>query len=544
VPEADEAPTQRDSIDAADAPAGDEAVEGPGATAASGAEEVEPAEALSPQGYALERLLERHDLSDGQVVTYLPDGRAMTLRVEIPFDERAKVERVLPGLLADRLPMGLDELVYDFRIQRSRASAEAAEAAAEPPAHEALVGLARREVLGAHLADLQHHGVDPHILGIPELMLGQIGSSVHHSGDVRRFAIVDMGHERTRVVILDGGEIVESRTILQGGRDLTHALAEDFDLSFEQAEQVKHDHGVLLLDDASLDHLDPELREQVREVADVLAGQMRALMRDLRRTLQASYARAGERVERLYLCGGASRLRNMAPHLESQLGVAVERLEPDTLVGSDEGLSAPLRSESTMALSLALWFAPGPRQSRTIDLRLGPFAYRGKSSYLRRQLVRFGAAAAVLLVLLGVVMYTQLLEVEAQRDAMRAAVSTETKKLFDKPILRSSDLDEKLLGGQEEGRNFIPKISAYELMHRITQRLPRDIELDLERYEVDVERNLIQIEGRTDSLQQVDRIVSELEKIECLNDIEKGQLKKTRKNDKMAFTLEIQSGCS
>ena len=501
----------------------------PGDRAAEEPTTDEDAPVVSPWEQALRALVERNDLQDAVVVCQMPGNQAMTLRVPVMFDEKPKVSAVLPALLADRLPMNPAEVSWDFRVEQAPAGSEMP--------FEALVGFAPREAVAAALDRLQTQGVDPAEVLVPELALGRLAQSIGPTAP-ESFALVDMGHEATRVVVWHRGRPVLARTIRRGGRQVTEALAQAFQLPVEEAERVKREHGVVVLDPSSLEGLDPSVREQVSMLSDGLQRALQPLSRELRRSLQSLLARDRIAVEKVYLCGGASMLKNTGPWLARELGVEVDRLRlGDVLPG---GGTEALGGQWALALALAL---RPPAHPETINLRTGALAYRGRSSYLRGQMMWLGAAAAMLLVMLAVALFTKQAEVEAQRDAMRAAVSKETAELFDKPILSPKKLEERLVGEQVEQKSFIPKVSAYELLHRIVTAVDANNEFEVRRLEVDIDRNLVQLYGTTKDAQQVDQIVTDLESIECLKEIKKDKLK-VRRDEQMDFELQILSSCS
>ncbi|MEM1347063.1 MAG: hypothetical protein AAGI01_00805, partial [Myxococcota bacterium] len=114
-----------------------------------GALEEEPSERPS-WARALERLVARLDVQNATMVMALPHGKAMTIHVEeLPFSSKAQVSQILPGILSERLPMELSEVVLD--IQMVKRGEE----------NSAIIGFARAEDIGAFLQEAQVAGADP-----------------------------------------------------------------------------------------------------------------------------------------------------------------------------------------------------------------------------------------------------------------------------------------------------------------------------------------------------------------------------------------------
>lgn len=526
--EFDDAPTavqEAPSDDEDTIPQGEVLPEDEGAgdeTAGQTPDEIE-IETMPPWQRAVRRLAARGAL-DGEVVsTFIPDSKGLTVQLDVPFEEKAQVLSVLPHLLMDRLPVAQDEIVWDFQTY------PAADAEAEG-AH-AIVGYAQNTDVEETLERLSEVGVDPAILGIPELFLAQYG--VHANGGPQQepVAFVDLGHETTRVVVVRGWDVVLARTIGAGGRQITEALAETFAQPFEEAEQTKHQYAAILDEGAAPN-------PQMQRLSETVQQGLRPVVRDLRRTFQGLFARRRIELDRVLICGGTSQIKNIEKYLSNELGIAVRRL---TVAGT--GLIEPAdQAVAPMALAAGLVQQSEAARSRVVNLRTGRFAYRGRSSYLRRQLGLLAAAVAALMVVLGITLWVQKASHEAQRDAMKTALEEQTKALLGKELTSKSAIQTAMMGEDTGGSGVVPKMSAYQLLYELVHATSKDIELELDRIEVDADRNLVQIYGETTDAQAVDKLVSDLEKIECLKEIKKDKLRV--RDDKADFELQISSGCS
>ncbi len=489
-------------------------------------EEAEVVEVDEPAGpawqAALQRLADRGALAGEYVATFVPDGKAMTIQLPVPFEEKNKVESVLPHLMVDRLPIAQGLLTWDFQTYPNIDPLE--------EGARAFVGFSKNEDLAEVVDALHETGTDPVSLGIPELLLASAG--VRSNGvQSEPVAFVDLGHETTRVVVVRGRDPLLARSIRVGGKQITEAIAEAFDSKFADAEKVKHQYAAIV-DEAT--HQNAEMRS----LSKAIRGGLVPVVRDLRRTFQGLYARDKVEVTRVMICGGTSRIKNLENFLSAELGIPVRRI--GSVPAGIEESAAPV---AHMAAACAISFQIEAARQRTVNLRRGRFAYRGKSSYLRRQMMIFAAAAVLMVLALGVTLYAQKKSYEAQRDAMRAALSEQTKSLFGKELLSQAEIQKAMAGDDGAANSFIPRMSAYQLLHEITTNVSPDITLTLERIEVDSDRNLVQIYGETTDAPSVDRIVSDLKsKVDCFKEVKPDKVKV--RDDKADFELQISSGCS
>lgn len=501
--------------------------------------------AAQPWSAALQRLVERGAIDDDAlVVTFLPDNQAMSIRQDLPFVERAKVENILPHMLNDRLPVATDRVIYDFQIfprKKTKPGETPPEVGVEEAAAEALVGFARREHIGEFLAGLKPHGINPALLGVPELLMSYALQRCAPTPD-GTYAVIDIGHRYTRVLVLNEFDPVVARSIQFGGEQLTEAIASRFKSSYEQAENLKETRAALL----GGDQTSSDARSEARlALSECLSEALRPLIRDIRRTFQSLYNRNQTRIDGIYICGGTSLMSGLAQYLEQQFGVPVSHLPTDRLAGFSSAIEKPSdQLKLALAASAALQQIDGRDEDRAINLRRQEFTYRGKSSYLRSQLLKYGAAAALLFLLLMGMLLTQKLQLEAQRDAMRAALGEQTTKLFGEPVYNNSAIQARLSGEESSGKGFVPRASAYELYYLLASNIPADLQVSFSRFETDVDRNIAQLYGETTNPQSVERLIDNLRAIDCIQSVrQEGELR-IKSDNEVEFHLHVSSECS
>lgn len=508
---------------------GDNAAGQPGETESAGpAEPPTMGSDRAPWIEALETLLDRHEFDeDTTFVSFLPDGRAISVHEDVPFPDPSKVKSILPSLLEDRLPMDPEEIVYDFKILGEE------DEESEDQEYAAVVGIGRKRDLRFFLDRLRDSGVNPRHLGLPELMHRYTLEAITGPREGTA-ALVDLGHRFTRVLVLDEGDPVLARCFQFGGWDLTRAIAEEFDATYEQAENYKERAAIYGSGEA------PDQRAAA--VSEIIQRELRSLTRDLRRNFQSLYASDRVRIETLHICGGTSRIGNIEHHLADQFGVEVRRLPLKSTV--DYGIvPGEVEPKTALALGLALQPARDRSGKRLLDLRKGEFAYSGRSSFLQGQMVKFGAVAAALFVLFLGTLYAKKYELTAKEEAMKSAVSQRTKDLFGRSITEPDLIKRAVSGKGGKKRAFVPEMSAYQLYYQLMSNVSEDIKLEMDRLDVDIERNIIQMSGITKNPQMVDRLTSDFEKLDCLNEINTKPVKVQGEN-RAQFRLEINSGCS
>lgn len=473
-------------------------------------EPISAKEISSDWTYVIENLLGIEDFEKALVVTNAPDEVVAAVRMDVPFSDREKVTSVIPHLLVDELPMDPKKAVFDF-YSFDNVGGDGA---------SATVAFAKRTEIEAFIDNLKTWGIDPAVVSAPALTWGAFCTNQFKDDTV---AVVDMGHAFSNIVVLDQGRPILARNNRTAGLKLTKMLAERFNVPFEEAEEIKHQYAAVIEGEAP--------NEQMKVMSATIVDALKPIVRDIRRSLQGLYAKTGREVNAIYICGGTAQIKNLERYLSAELSIPVRRLptpEADT--------------ETAMAYALGAVYSNDRLRNRLVNLRQGDLSFRGLGSPLKRLAVRFAlVAAAILAVVLGT-FYLQKIAHETRRDAMKKELSIQSKKVFGEQTMSSKSVRAKFAGDADDAEQFVPKMSAYELLHDVTSRISKDIDLELKRVEVDVTRNVIQVVGTTSDAQAVDRVVSDLREIECFKKVTPGKTKV--KNDKAEFDVQISSGCS
>lgn len=162
-------------------------------------------------------------------------------------------------------------------------------------------------------------------------------------------AVIDMGAQTTTLTIYKGGAYLASKVYPRGGDDVTSAIVTQLKISQEVAEQLKKGWGV-----ASPEFVeDKELVAISKTKAVDLAAIIEAKLNEIFEPVWKKLNEYTDRIERLYITGGASMLQGMESYvkkhnenLEVYYGSHDYLLTPDT----DEEFLKPVYSDLVGAL--------------------------------------------------------------------------------------------------------------------------------------------------------------------------------------------------
>jgi general secretion pathway protein L len=475
---------------------------------------------------AVQELLTQHPMPADQVIVALPGPALMTHAFTLPFTDPKRLEAALPFEVESQLPFDLSEVLFDYQVVGQKAKASS----------DVLVGVVRKEELTWLLGLLTELKLDPRVITHPGItyqnLFLQTPAVFDGLGEAEAVAVVDIGHERTTVAIGRPGVGVEfSRTFAGGGRELSRALAAEFQTPLAEAQQWKETYGALA---SAATAAGPD----AERAASALVRGLQPVLRELRPTFKAFTARTKRNVGAVVLCGGTARLKGIAEQLERDLHLQVRVLA----LPNETSSAVPPAAHPSAAQSFALALrgqASGAKAPR-FNLRRGEFGFKGDFDYVKDKFGLLGSFAATLLLLFiasGVVRNSVLARNEAKVDAVLCKT---TERILGR-CETNYDRALNLLRGVESPAAALPKMTAVSLLAEVTQKIPPEVPVKIERIQIDLERVILQ--GETDSSKEIDTLTTALKTHRCFREVNPGKVEKTRDGQKVTFRLDIQVQC-
>jgi general secretion pathway protein L len=475
---------------------------------------------------AVQQLLAQQPTPADQIIVALPGPALMTHTFTLPFVDPKRLEAALPFEVESQLPFDLSEVVFDYQVTGQKAKTSS----------DLLVGVVRKEELTWLLGLLRELNLEPRVITHPGVtyqnLFLQTPTVFEGLGEAEAVAVVDIGHERTTVAIGRPGVGVEfARTFAGGGRDLSRALSAEFQTPLPEAHQWKEKYGALA-SEATAAGPDAE------RAAGAFVRGLQPVLRELRPTFKAFTARTRRQVGSVVLCGGTSRLKGIAEQLSRDLHVHARVMA----LPMEAGAVVPPEAQpsAVQAYALALRGAASGAKVPRFNLRRGEFAFKGDYDYVKDKVGLLASFAATLLLLFiagGVVRNSVLARNEAKVDAVLCSTTQSILGTCEKNYDRALNL----LRGVESPAAALPKLSAVNLLAEVTQRIPQEVPVKLDRIQIDLERIILQ--GETDSSKEIDTLTTALKSHRCFKEVNPGKVERTRDGQKVTFRLDIQVEC-
>jgi general secretion pathway protein L len=473
---------------------------------------------------ARDLLAERGWRPDSTVVAFPGSGLASHV-VTLPFTDPRRIEQTLPFEVEGLIPFDLADVAWDWQPLGTRDGRS-----------DLYVGVVRREELQGLLAALSGAGIDPRAV-LPAApayaALFSAGAVAdEEAGAPGADVLLDVGLERTSVCLVAAGACGAARTFAFGSANLARAIARELALSEPDAEAI-------LAAECGGPDLSPALAERARDprAADALRRALVPLVRELRATLKAWQARAGARpVRRLLLAGELARL----PGLPDLLASEAPSVAPLALAGpAAERVGAPEAPGLALALAAALRGHLGGRATR-LNLRRGAFAYLRDFQHVRDKVVRLAAYAGLLLLLAAASAGVKAFALSRQERALDRALCDAQQKILGK-CHDNVETAVAVLKGRGTPAAGVPRLSAVDVLAELSERVPADLPLRLDR--IEVTRDKLVLQGTTDTAENVDRVVSALRGSRCFGDVRSGGARRRSSDGKFEFSVDSSLTC-
>ncbi len=477
----------------------------------------------------MEQLFDQNNIRADRIVTAMPGQYISSRVIPFAFNNPRKIESSIIPTVEDVVPFNLDDMIVDHQILG---------------AHEdqtvALVVMTRKNFLASFLEHLQRINIDPKLVDVDSLAFYNLSPYLKMEPG-KCYGLVDVGHEKTSVCIVQDHILRTFRSINLGGRYLTEFLARDLEVDFNEAQRIKHRVSQVFCE-ADKGH---DLQGDDKIIAERMTLAANAIVKELGRTLYAFKTWEKSPIEGIFLSGGTATVKNFDSYLSDHLEVAVSnnRLDQTDLKISDD-LSDDM-PKMTQGIAIGIRAITSMKHHSQINLRRGEFAYvQDYESVLKGAGMAFKVVAVALL-LLSMTYAFKFFFYNQQISSVQEEYRKEFLRQFkdDKALARKyrkgkaikfkamrNDATSRLRAGLEAKKfaleDFLKENSSSAsliALSDISAAIPKDVEIAITEYNfvLTAEGNgRIDMKGQTDSYQSVALVIDALKTIPKLQGVE------------------------
>lgn len=473
--------------------------------------------------------------------------------------KKRNIPAVVLNELESQAPFSIDDTVIDQQIIDSKDGVTTV-----------LAVMCRKDHVEAYLSGLSELAIEPKVIDVdylsfmnlmPFLNFDAVDSAGGDGDKKNSRLILDIGHLKTSIVLFSQDKLVTARTIRMGGRFFTDFMQKSLNVSFNEAQRLKHEVSRIPL---ASDETEATLSNEQKLVSKYLGLAVNELVKELFRTLHSFKAQERIVPESIIITGGSAVIRNLPQYLEEVLQIPVRMMEFDhARLHVDD---PELDQQPTIAQALATGLRGVPNKNHSlVNLRKGELALVGSYDAVIRQISNIGILVASLLFCLlasySLRWWLYGKQIESMKKEFRneviRIVGQEPRQL--RNIAASSDwqlaaysgralkfIQDEIDNRQRILQDYASRKSAVPLriLTEVSEEIPQDIKIDLTNFQVQGKQ--FNLEGETDSFSSSEKILGLLRQIESLTSVER----KTQENKpgtdgkvvKFTVSAEIKEG--
>lgn len=470
----------------------------------------------------MEQLFQENNLKADRIITAMPGQYISSRIMSFGFSDPRKIEAAIMSELEEAVPFNMDDMIIDHQIIGVREGETIT-----------LAVMTRKNFLRSFLEHLQRIDIDPKLVDVDSLAFYNLSSNMEMPAG-QCCALVDVGHEKTSVCIVQDGVLRMFRSINLGGRYLTEFLARDLETDFGEAQRVKHRVSRVLCDEDQA----ADVEGDDRIICERITLACNAIVKELGRTFYAFKTWEKSPLARLYLSGGTAKIRNFDRYLQDQLEIPVvmNRLDRTNLkINPSLGEHMAIMPQS---VAIGMRAVGSMKRHSQINLRQEEFAYvQNYESILRGAAVAF-KVVAVALFLLSISYGFKYFFYKQQIDTLQAQYLKEYTAIF--PTVKNqyvagkytfeklrNDATGKLQREIEHKRSAVATFMednsaspALTILKELSEAVPKDLKLDVTLYQYTTSNSALVLRGETDSYDAVAKIIDAIRKVSSLTQVE------------------------
>jgi len=241
------------------------------------------------------------------VVTSVSGHSVIVKKITLPFMTKAELEESIQWEAERYIPFDINDVNIDFQIFGSSSE--------NPEVMDVILVAAKKDIINDYVSILMEAGLNPVIIDIDAFALENMLGINYDLEKEEVVAIANVGASITNINIIKNNISAFTRDIFKGGNQITEEIQRQLHIDFEEAEKIKVGSKV---DIAS----QPVIQSVIKEASESLAIEIGNSLDFFQST--TTY----EKIGKLFLSGGGSKIKDFDIVLQQQIGIPVEIINP------------------------------------------------------------------------------------------------------------------------------------------------------------------------------------------------------------------------
>lgn len=329
---------------------------------------------------ALREVMRETGIKPGRLMLSVSGQSVFSRFVKLPPVDRDKIRQIIEYEAQQNVPFPIEELVWDYQLLGSTGDIDV------------MLAAIKADIIQQLTDTVEEAGFNPDIVDVAPMALYNT-VRYNYTNLPECTAVLDMGARSTDLIFIEEGRVY-SRSIPVAGNAITQQIAREFDLSFEDADQLKRAHAFVAFGGA---YEGPQ-----SDTVDKVGKSVRSVMTKLHAEINRSInhyrsAQSGRQPKLLLLTGGSSVMPYTDTFFREKLKVEVDYLNPFLNTAVNEGIDAESIGQDVQVMGQVVGLALRRNLSCPIELNLMPPNVLKDKAFRRKQPYLVAAMVGVLL---------------------------------------------------------------------------------------------------------------------------------------------------
>lgn len=274
----------------------------------------------------LKDLWAKNKFQKQNIVLGVANQKVIVRVIDMPNMSEEELKGAIKFQAADYIPMPVEETIIDFEILKQYQVKE------DEKNIKVLLVAAQRDMIQAFVDAMAGAGLYPSSIDVKSfaLMRSLIPNLPAFPSDeqakeaLQTSCLLNIGAGVSNMIIVEEGLPYFVRILLFGGNDFTRALADNLNISEEEAEELK-----VSLSGGDAEYVAPPTEEKKKEAEAILQNRIASFVREIRRSIDYCLDQTGCRPpESIVLSGRGAKINGLQEELEKALQVTVRQGMP------------------------------------------------------------------------------------------------------------------------------------------------------------------------------------------------------------------------
>ncbi len=287
---------------------------------------------------AIKRLFENKAFKSKDVAASLSGNAVIVKKISLPVMTEAELSESIYWEAEQYIPFDIQDVNLDYQILDPGTGPDS------KGTMDVLLVAAKKEKIADYTGVIAQAGKTPVVVDVDAFALQHAYEMNYGNDDQTVVVLLNAGASAININIIQGAVSVFTRDISMGGNAYTEAVQKELNLPFDAAEAAKKGEAV---EGVTFDQVQPVLQAMTENV-----------LLEIQKTFDFFKASASsDRIDRVLLSGGASRVDGFQKALEERFATVIEPFNPFEKIAFDAGklgVSDPDIVQTTAAVAVGL----------------------------------------------------------------------------------------------------------------------------------------------------------------------------------------------